>query len=392
MITQIRLINCQAFVDSTFNLATDKLNVIIARNGTGKSILLKMLKITASPSFYSAKKRKKLIRLGADSAMIMFAFSDGAIGYTRVFPTRVLYGFKAPGEQGVRLSVEPPEELVKEVDLLVNQAGKFVANIIDTDQNLLLVDSDSKSNSELLRLLVTNEDLSNLRERTEEAIAECKNALQQQEVKLDRVTAQLNTVQYVDVEAKEKRLKTLRVVRDVMYTLIGVHRSCQKLAGCMCPGKDFRFLISMCELTSVVEGLPFRACEVEQFDERLLQICRVLEEVEARGLRECNKPKEPVDVRYADVLGGVESLPLASVPVRAVCDVDEELRRASALGKLEEMVDASRRFRDARSGAEQCATRVEELEHQFRSSGAVHKCEIYGEVVWDGENCVPSSF
>lgn len=35
MIVQVQMINCQSWKNSTFDLATDRINVIIADNGTG---------------------------------------------------------------------------------------------------------------------------------------------------------------------------------------------------------------------------------------------------------------------------------------------------------------------------------------------------------------------
>ena len=49
MLVKAQLINCQNIKNATFTFATDKINIIAADNGTGKSILFKMLKITDCP-------------------------------------------------------------------------------------------------------------------------------------------------------------------------------------------------------------------------------------------------------------------------------------------------------------------------------------------------------
>ena len=77
MIKQIRLVNCQSLEDITFNFATDKLNVLVADNSTGKSVLFKMLKVTANPDVFPAKKRSQLIRRGAESAIMACLFDTG---------------------------------------------------------------------------------------------------------------------------------------------------------------------------------------------------------------------------------------------------------------------------------------------------------------------------
>ena len=45
MIETIQLVNCQSWQNGSFTLSRDKINVIIAKNDTGKSVLMKMLKI-----------------------------------------------------------------------------------------------------------------------------------------------------------------------------------------------------------------------------------------------------------------------------------------------------------------------------------------------------------
>ena len=48
MIVQVQMINFQRWKNSTFDLATDWLNLIIADNCTGKSVFFKLLKITTN--------------------------------------------------------------------------------------------------------------------------------------------------------------------------------------------------------------------------------------------------------------------------------------------------------------------------------------------------------
>lgn len=87
MIVQVQMINCQSWKNSTFDLATDRINVIIADNGTGKSVFFKMLKITTNPNYFSRAERKDLIRRHEECATILFKFDDGSIAATKVFQT-----------------------------------------------------------------------------------------------------------------------------------------------------------------------------------------------------------------------------------------------------------------------------------------------------------------
>ena len=135
MLKSVRLVNCQSIKDITFNFATDRLNVIAANNSVGKSVLFKMLKITADPKqLPTIEERSQLIRHGAESAIFVAAFSDGAIGLTVVYPNRVIYRYAQLPELGFDTFAEPPEIYLKQLGLLIDERTKYVATIIDTDQ------------------------------------------------------------------------------------------------------------------------------------------------------------------------------------------------------------------------------------------------------------------
>lgn len=77
MLKSVRLVNCQSIKDITFNFATDRLNVIAANNSVGKSVLFKMLKITADPKqLPTIEERSQLIRHGAESAIFVAVFKS----------------------------------------------------------------------------------------------------------------------------------------------------------------------------------------------------------------------------------------------------------------------------------------------------------------------------
>lgn len=58
MIETIQLVNCQSWQNGSFTLSRDKINVIIAKNDTGKSVLMKMLKVSVSPKFFPPKNAR----------------------------------------------------------------------------------------------------------------------------------------------------------------------------------------------------------------------------------------------------------------------------------------------------------------------------------------------
>lgn len=95
MLLEARFINCQSMRDLTMHFATDKLNVIAADNSVGKSVLFKMLKVTANPkTLATIEERRQLIRYGEQYAGFICAFDDGSIGATLVYPNKVIYKYR----------------------------------------------------------------------------------------------------------------------------------------------------------------------------------------------------------------------------------------------------------------------------------------------------------
>lgn len=392
MIKQVRLINCQSIKDSVFNLADDKLNIIIAPNGTGKSILLKMLKITASPSFFSAKKRKKLIRCGTDCATIMFAFDDGSYGYTRVFPTRVIYGFRGVGQELWENFAQPPEIFLEHLGLLVSAEGKFVANIIDTDQNLLLVDSDTKGTAELMRLLVSNQDLSNLRERTENALVLSRDVVTKLSDRLSIVSQQLEGYQFSDVDRMERTLNHMTTAKEKLFDLIRVYNLCAQLHGISKQAKDFTFLLGLCDLASLLESMPLSQVRESKFDSKWLRLCSTLEKLESFELSESSVRKEPPNVRILELLEDIEKINFHDVCVESALEFENLLHLVKILGNLEYLQSISLAYEKSLQENARASIELSKWQDLFLASGDVHHCEIYGEVIWDGKNCVPSGF
>ena len=202
MIDQIRLVGCQSWADTTISLSSNKINVIQAPNNTGKSVLFKILKISVAPKVYTARKRKKLIRNRCTEARAYFSFTDGCMAATVIQQTRVIYLFKETNTW--ESFVEPPKRMIDELGLLVNEKGTFIANIIDTDQNLLLVDSDAASTTEFINMLCNNATLDDYKEKIEIAKGWSLDNIMPVEWELNKVTQELQNLDYVDVDAMRK--------------------------------------------------------------------------------------------------------------------------------------------------------------------------------------------
>lgn len=217
MIKSVRLIGCQSWEDNTISFSTDFMNVLIADNSSGKSVFFKMLKITACPNYFTPKEQKKLIRYGCDKAVIMYEFVDGSIGICSVFPTRVIYMYAEDGKNFIK-SQEPIEEMVIKTGL-VHNSDKFIANLIDMDQPLLLVDSNMYENYELIKMLTESAELNEIKEKLQLNIDEFEENRKKVKFTLFDLEKVLAGTEYKDINKMESQIDFAENQFELLFRL-----------------------------------------------------------------------------------------------------------------------------------------------------------------------------
>lgn len=386
MIKQIRLKNCQSFEDVTYTFAEDRLNVIVAENDTGKSILYKVLKLAGKPDYYSNAERRDLIRRGAEFAQVTMLFTDGSFGAMQIFKDKTVYSWVEDLEHGVSWWLEPPVELLDRLGLLVSPTESFIANIIDTDQGLLLVDPRLASNYELVKLIATCEDLDLIRERVEPLIQEFRSILLREKDNLGFFNRQLEDTAYVDVEKLERKRTAVEAAEGTAEVVCSLYERIEKLpefGGAI----NFDDALTMVEVLEKLESLgkvkfPTVGKEV---DARPLEVLELLESIKEMvgQIRFC---REEVPVVLANSLITLmqvkECIEQLSIP--------EEVKGAELvepLSRLEQVGGLLKEMPNCHAWDET----IEELERLFSTGGKTVDCPIYGKVVFDGKECVADS-
>ena len=412
MIKQMRLINCQSWKDSTINFADGKLNIVRAPNNAGKSVLFKMLKISASPNFFTREKRKDVIRWGSDCAQAIYLFEDGCIGAVSVYTNQVLYMFKEADSDVWQKSLTPSTKMIEELGFLVSDNGKFIANIIDEDQNLLLIDSDSKNTIEFISMLCINPAVDECREKVKTLTMNANEDLTRVDSRLLKVSDALDKIQYLDVNAMQNKVNELMLMKSVMYDLISLAKKSSGLQDGILFCKDYDTLESLAEVLSLVESIHLQECDVGSFDLQILELCELLCELETINLKDLQSKFKNIPTDYVDILENLEKINLIDleipkkIPDIEMVDLLESLEKiklidlqtmteppaseiADALQSLELIKDKCEDAKHHLRIAAESYEYMKKLEADFTNSGIEHRCEIYGKVIFDGQNCVP---
>lgn len=392
MICKIQMVNCQSWKNGTITLASDRLNAIIADNGTGKSVLFKMLKITANPKFYSSEDRKNLIRHNADSADIYFEFNDGGIACTKVFPTYVMYMYKPADEKNVRMSYEPDAGMLKQAGILTDGETPFVANIVDTDQDLLLVNSQLKYNYNLFKMLAESPELETVRARITDGVSHLAGPIGSVSRRCDTLKRKIDELTYFDVRTRELELEHLEKAKDLMFKAIDIALSAQCFTLIPDVIVDCDTVQNAIDIMDMLSDINIDSIAILPKPVNVTAELELLEMLNSLDLPALSPAVEFTDMQ--NELFMLEKLQLLQNAKQELClsnppaCIDYEL---NLLDALENLVVQFKECWSYTASTNEAVDALEDIESQLKESGMVVDCEIYGKVVYNGKECVPCS-
>lgn len=383
MIRAVRLYNCQSFEDEIMTFSSDVVNVIVAENDTGKSVLFKLLKLAGDADYYSAKDRADLIRRGCPYAKVLFFFTDGSYAIMQIETKKTLYSFLPTKDSPLNVSLTPPKEMVDRLELLVSPGQSFIANLVDREQAQLLVNPKLQSNYDLIRLIATNEDLDNLMERVSERIKVSRSNLIRTTDLGSYLNQQLQKISYVDVKSFEEKHRFMTAADEVLNSLCETIDSLERWERSRVNFVDYQRLGVILSVLEQVESMPTPVILPKLADSRILSVLEQIEEVAKYS--DCIKVIEaPISEGLLEVLENLFAMEMFCNSIRKVsCGPPETL--LEVLEQLQDLIVLLERITIADD------TLIKSLENEFYSSGEVVSCPIYGEVVFDGKTCVADS-
>lgn len=416
MIVQVQMINCQSWKNSTFDLATDRINVIIADNGTGKSVFFKMLKITTNPNYFSRAERKDLIRRHEECATILFKFDDGSIAATKVFQTYVLYMYKASNQEGLKTAYEQFPEVLEKLGLIVDpDETSFVANIIDADQDLLLVNSKLKYNYNLVHLLVESPELELVNERAHTALMNVLNPLSSLSSRCETLERAIQDSTYYDVAERELELDRVEKMKDFLFDLIPVAENLHSMQEVSRNYIDVDGIKKLLGLLDLLESIDLSQVVVTDKPANIAGHLKLLKSLSAINLNDLKTVDQPFDVsNYFELIRLLSDLKLQELQtIEAPVNCNEIFSLLSILTDLnlaslhltEQVPDLTDHFKlindifylqqilaltdSLMLTVNSARKEMQELEIEMQHSGKITECAIYGKVIYNGKKCIP---
>lgn len=384
-----RLVNCQSHADTVYEFSSG-LNIFRAdKNSAGKSVFFKMIKAVGCPSYYhTEEKRKQLIKHGAEYASSLYMFSDNSAGMVRVYPKQIIYYYTDNVTNGFTAYAEPPEEFVNALSLITNSMNNFIANMLDMDQDLLFVRSDSKTNNDLVELLTYNEQLDRMQNLTTEKIKQYREHSKYLEDTIDRLEAKLMRFKHVDTYDLKQRIKTVEAGIEVYENLIEVSRELENTSGMLVDSSSYDLQITACDLYQSAQMAVECLGKEERYDEVAEYALDIYEVVkEAKTCAEGVRRSAGVEIfemyeQFLDVLGLAHEIkhPNELDGALLALDVYEQVGQASFSAKM-----LYNSVQDLRKSEE----RLRKVQEEFNAMGRRVPCAIYGEVQHVEGECIP---
>lgn len=383
------LIGCQSHTNSSLKFRPG-LNVIVARNNTGKSVFMKMLKLFAGKEAMDRDERKALITDGFECATSRYIFSDGSSTAVQVYENRVIFFYTdAIGEIPYTSSLTPPDEGIRKLGLIVDQKEGFIANILDQDQALLLVKSNSSTNNNLVKMVITDERADLLLQKFKEREIQYKEDKKRLDNYLYPLELRLERMHFIDLDFYENQINILEDVIEVWETLIEMGREVETLCKSVKDTVDYDLLIDCMDLAIVLEeNAPnIRYIETVEVDLEIFDtLSSLVSVIPEAGLY--------VDESYISFLELAEQIAYLYEDVQALKVIEEGVDIMPVLDLCEEVASTYEQALVMTSSFERSialSERIEELEESLADKGRSVECPIFGVIKHVSGECIPIS-
>ena len=388
MLLEARFINCQSMRDLTMHFATDKLNVIVADNSVGKSVLFKMLKVTANPkTLATIEERKQLIRYGEQCACFICAFDDGSLGATLVYPNKVIYKYKSDGATEFISYENPPAEFIRQLGLLVDEKTGYIANLIDTDQDLLFVNNNLGSNHSLIKMIAESSTLTEVQDKLSNLDSQFGQMMITVNQKVIDLQIQLGQYNYSDVNRLESDLNYAEIMLEVLPEIDRCYKSIEIIE----KAKDVKDLDSLIEACSILGKITTALNQIDYgYSEESQVVCKYAPNIlqALSVLQSINIDSNEYEI-LSKAVGAVDDIAQLLRKIKLVECIPSEL--IDFVGTVDHIKGCLEVLTKSANIVRESDIQIRSLEEQMQSLGDVLECPVHGKVVYDGKKCVPYS-
>lgn len=386
-IDSVRLVGCQSWDDTTIELGPG-INVLFADNDTGKSVFFKILKAVASPNSIDRDEMKELIRDGYDYAEAYYLFTDGSLGLARIFPNRILYYYTRDAKNGEVTQREgaPHDEFLDKLSVLVEPKSGFTANILDDPGNMLLVNSNPKTNSSLLQILAKDERVDRLIELFKNKVADYQIMENNVTIVKNGLERKLKTLEYVNVEDLESNINLSEKLLDCADTLNRVlitTNSLQSLVKNYQPYTEYKVIAAALDkFNDICDNINYS----KSIPDELKSIIGLVESADNFQQEYTSTVDPELGKAMLNIISIYENA--SNLNIVETLDFTKLKLEVEAIENLDKMLKSSANLYNTLVQSKKVEDTLKELK-AIDFGGQSFDCPIYGKIIYEGNKCTP---
>ncbi len=403
----IKLKDFQSWANGTIEFAPG-LNVICGENNHGKSAIFNALMITCNPDKFSSSERQDFIRHTKKYAEISYIFEGYQAGVVRLLSNRIIYMFSEDFRNKPYKQSEgkPPKELLELLEVYVEPTTGFLLNIIDSDRQLLLVNSDEKADSQLITSLIQSQDLARLIRVFESKIPDLESYNASVLASQYRTEAKLAKLEYTDINNLESSIEQAELLLSVFPNLIRIYDYIKDIEFI---AEDFNYLNDILDMIALIEeiestGLLSININDDDFDVNALDICNLGLMLESTGLlniddtisNDMSVEQKILDTTslLADVynrISNVESLIKGNIELSSniINPLEKITNDLEPLLMLNDIILEIDNIVQIQTSTHNKVTELEEIIKRLVNENEVLNCPIYSNIVFKDNACIP---
>lgn len=197
------------------------MNVLIADNGVGKSVLFRIVDVIVNFDNKSRSEIEQYIRHGHSSSVAYFLFSNGR-KYRFMFTNKDMIGeYIECGNSSILSEVR--QQFIKDFSLVVEPSSGFISNMLDDSKKKFLVDTDVKSNAYFLDTLIKDEDIEKVIVNSEDRIKLVNMELAGVKTKISTIQEEIDSFGTIDLDSLEDRIEYNKDFIEYIESICGVY-------------------------------------------------------------------------------------------------------------------------------------------------------------------------
>lgn len=392
LIDKILISNIQSWKNETIELSKDRINIFVAQNNTGKSVLIKLLYATALPNTLDKEDRENLIRFDEPYGRFVVQFIDGSVGYTQIQRDRIIYGYTEDGKNFTVYN-SPPEIFIQKLGLLVDYKNNYIVNIVDGKQAMFLIDSDTKGNHSLIKLMMEYKDLNEFFENAN-IYSESLNKVEERLVTATaEVKRQLDLTEFIDVMKIEQDISTAEVLLEECERFNNISKLLSIVRSDTSNIRDYHDEINVADNASIIQDVTEKISDIKvgrPFRQELLSAYNNLVQLtEIQNLLNTINGTENKLPDVAEILDTILKVRELLNSINSIKSIAKEKQMLFDLVAYTKILNSTEILYNSLQKKDENDKAVNRIYDELIKSGKIVKCEVHGKVIYNGKECIP---